>query len=109
MPRTSRSSRSRRSCSSTALYRKELAESSLHAALARIATWPTDSNRTHADLTLYPVHQGPDRRVVVGALHAKEPPTSRHRLAPAPAVPLSRCKTSTPVAVPSQPSRLCLH
>ncbi|MFJ6437780.1 hypothetical protein [Streptomyces sp. NPDC091416] len=29
----------------------------LRTALARVATWPTESGRTHADLTLYPVHQ----------------------------------------------------
>ncbi|MFJ5952571.1 hypothetical protein [Streptomyces noursei] len=29
----------------------------LRAALAQVATWPHESGRTHADLTLYPVHQ----------------------------------------------------
>ncbi|MFJ7063109.1 hypothetical protein ACIQVA_36525 [Streptomyces microflavus] len=29
----------------------------LRAALSEVATWPAESGRTHADLTLYPVHQ----------------------------------------------------
>jgi len=29
----------------------------LHAALSRVADWPPFSSRTHADLTLYPVHE----------------------------------------------------